>query len=118
MGQGEMVSVRGSLMPLYRLKNVFNLSEGLDDATKGLVISIEANDKICALMVDEIIGQQQVVIKSLGEGIGSIKGLSGGAILGDGRVAPIIDVGGLVHAAQNNIVIKAHAPAHAETSNA
>jgi len=75
---------------------------GLDDPSEALSIVLESNDKCCALMVDEIIGQQQVVIKSLGQGIGSLCGVSGGAILGDGRVAPIIDVAGLIVAAQLN----------------
>jgi len=100
MGRGEMVSVRGTLLPLYRLKSVFNLTNGLDDPAEALAIVLENNDTCCALMVDEIIGQQQVVIKSLGEGIGKIQGVSGGAILGDGRVAPIIDIAGLIQNAQ------------------
>ena len=49
--------------------------------------------------MDEIIGQQQVVIKTLGQGIGNARGVSGGAILGDGRVALILDVGGLIREA-------------------
>ena len=56
--------------------------------------------------MDEIIGQQQVVIKSLGEGVKSIRGVSGGAILGDGRVALILDVGGLIKEATSSKTIR------------
>ena len=96
VGRGEMARVRGSLLPIYRLNKVFGLSEGLDDLQEALLLVLEVNDSRCSLVVDEILGQQQVVIKSLGQGINSIRGVSGGAILGDGRVAPIIDVIGLV----------------------
>ena len=96
VGRGEMVSVRGSLLPVYRLNRLYNLGEGLVDINEALLVVLEANNSRCCLMVDEIIGQQQVVIKSLGRGIGFLPGVSGGAILGDGRVALILDVGGLV----------------------
>ncbi|MCH7791656.1 MAG: chemotaxis protein CheA, partial [Planctomycetes bacterium] len=96
IGQGEVVSVRGSLLPIYRLSQIVNLDEGIDDPCESLLIVLESNDLRCCLLVDEIIGQQQVVIKSLGEGVKSIRGVSGGAILGDGRVALILDVGGLI----------------------
>ena len=96
IGQGEVVSVRGSLLPIYRLSQIVNLDEGIDDPCESLLIVLESNDLRCCLLVDEIIGQQQVVIKSLGEGVESIRGVSGGAILGDGRVALILDVGGLI----------------------
>ncbi|MEQ8850332.1 MAG: chemotaxis protein CheW [Phycisphaerales bacterium] len=95
-GRGEMASVRGSLLPIYRLNRIFNLDEGLEDVSEALLIVLESHDSRCCLLVDEILGQQQVVIKSLGQGLGSIRGVSGGAILGDGRVALIVDVSGLV----------------------
>lgn len=99
VGKGEMVSVRGSILPVYRLNRVLQLDEGATDPDDALLLILESNNTRCALMVDEIIGQQQVVIKNLGEGVGSIRGVSGGAILGDGRVALILDVGGIVQQA-------------------
>lgn len=101
VGRGEVASVRGSLLPIYRLNRIFGLNEGIDDPTESLLIVLETNDSRCCLLVDEIIGQQQVVIKSLGSGLNSMRGVSGGAILGDGRVALIIDVTGLVFQATN-----------------
>ncbi len=95
IGRGEMIDVRGSILPVYRLNRILGLKEGETDPVNALLLILESNNKRCALMVDEIIGQQQIVIKNLGEGIDSIQGVSGGAILGDGRVALILDVGGL-----------------------
>jgi two-component system chemotaxis sensor kinase CheA len=65
-GRGEMVKVRGELLPIHRLNRLFQLSEGIDDPCEALFIILESNDARCCLLVDEIIGQQQVVIKSLG----------------------------------------------------
>ncbi len=95
-GQGEMALVRGSLLPIYRLNRIFDLNEGTTDVCEGLLIVLESNGTRCCMLIDEIIGQQQVVIKRLGQGIEPLRGTSGGAILGDGRVALIIDVSGLL----------------------
>ena len=95
-GRAEMVTIRGAILPIYRLNRVFNLNEGFDDISDALLIVLESNEGKCCLLVDEIIGQQQVVIKALGTGVGKLRGVSGGAILGDGRVALILDIGGLV----------------------
>lgn len=94
--QGEMALVRGSLLPIYRLNRIFDLNEGTTDVCEGLLIVLESNGTRCCMLIDEIIGQQQVVIKRLGQGIEPLRGTSGGAILGDGRVALIIDVSGLL----------------------
>ncbi len=101
-GRGEMASVRGSLLPIYRLTQLFDIPDGIEDPSEALLIVLERNDLRFCLVVDKIIGQQQVVIKSLGEGVSSQPGVSGGAILGDGRVALIIDVGGLMAQSTRN----------------
>lgn len=100
--RGELVMVRGDLLPIYRLNHVLGLQEGINTLTDALLIVLEANGSRCCVSVDEIIGQQQVVIKNLGEAVGSIRGVSGGAILGDGRVALILDVAGIVRQATDN----------------
>lgn len=97
--RGEMVEVRGNLLPVYRAKRVFGLDAGADDIQDGLLVVLEAHNTRFCLLVDEIVGQQQVVIKSLGHGIDPIRGVSGGAILGDGRVALILDVAGIIQEA-------------------
>lgn len=91
-GRGEMVMLRGELMPLYRLHQLFDVPGAIEDPTKALLVVVADGKRRCALLVDELLGQQQVVAKSLGNGIGKIQGISGGAILGDGRVGLIIDV--------------------------
>ena len=60
-----------------------------------MLIVAESEGQPFCLMVDDLIGKQEVVIKSLGEGLGKVPGVAGGAILGDGRVGLILDVGGL-----------------------
>lgn len=92
VGVGEMVNVRGSMLPIYRLNRVLDLHAGRDNITDALLIVMESDDQRFCLMVDEIIGQQQVVIKTLNQTGQKLRGVSGGAILGDGRVALILDV--------------------------
>lgn len=92
VGVCEMVKVRGSMLPIYRLNRVLELHEGMDQIADALLIVMEADDSRFCLMVDEILGQHQVVIKTLTQTGQQLKGVSGGAILGDGRVALILDV--------------------------
>ncbi len=97
--QGEVIKVRGSILPVYRLKDVFERDDGTSDISDGILIVLEVNNSRVCLLVDEILGQQQVVIKNLGLQDSHIRGVSGGAIMGDGKVALIIDVEGLVEEA-------------------
>jgi two-component system chemotaxis sensor kinase CheA len=97
--RGECVQVRGSVLPIYRLNRVFAQRDGLEDLTQGILIITEVDGERCCLFVDEILGQQQVVIKSLGAHGGNLSGVSGGAIMSDGRVALILDIGSLVQSA-------------------
>jgi len=91
-GRGEMVMLRGELMPLFRLHRLFGTPGAVEDPTQGLLVIVGDGEQRCALLVDELLGQQQVVAKSLGKGLGKIQGVSGGAILGDGQVGLILDV--------------------------
>lgn len=100
--RGECVHVRGNVLPVYRLKQIFAQQDGLDDLAQGILIVVEADAQRSCLFVDEILGQQQVVIKSLGMPRDRVAGLSGGAIMTDGRVALIVDVGTLVESALGN----------------
>ncbi len=99
-GRGELVMVRGQLIPLVRLYKLFGSVPKTEDPTKSLVVLVQEDDKNCCLMVDELLGQQQVVIKNLGEGLGQVKGVSGGSIMGDGKVSLILDIPGLMELAQ------------------
>ena len=94
-GQGEIIKVRSQLIPLLRLHRLFNTDNGEVHPTQALVMVVEHEGKQQGLLVDDILGKQEVVIKSLGETFQKIKGLAGGTILGDGRVGLILDLAGL-----------------------
>ncbi len=102
-GQGEMVMLRGELMPLFRLHSLFGIDDAISDPTKGLLVVVGEGEKRCSLLVDQLIGQQQVVAKSLGYGLAKIPGIAGGAILGDGRVGLILDTSALVVRARQGV---------------
>ncbi len=94
-GRQEMAMVRGSLLPLVRLHRRFGVKPRFENPWESLLIVSESGGKQFCLMVDELIGKQEVVIKSLGESMANIPGVAGGAILGDGRVGLILDLEGL-----------------------
>ena len=94
-GRAEMVMVRGALLPLVRLNRVFLTGSDRAGSEDEVVVVVESEGQRKAVVVDELLGKQEVVIKSLGSALGQLKGLSGGAILGDGKVGLIIDVAGL-----------------------
>lgn len=101
-GRGEMCMVRQSLLPLYRVHRLLDVRPATEDPTATLVVIVQDDTRRCCLLVDELLGQQQVVIKSLGDGVGKIPGVSGGAILGDGNVSLILDVAGLIDLASRS----------------
>ena len=90
-GRGELVMLRGELMPIFRLHRLFGIHSAIEDPSQGLLVVVGDEDRRCALLVDELLGQQQVVAKSLNQAVGKIPGVSGGAILGDGQVGLILD---------------------------
>jgi len=94
-GRQEMALVRGTLLPVIRLHQRFHVHPRHEHPWESLLIVAESGTKLFCLMVDELIGKQEVVIKSLGEGMRHITGVAGGAILGDGRVGLILDPEGL-----------------------
>ena len=99
--RGECVRVRGAVLPIYRLKRIFCQESGFDDLTAGILIVVEVDGENSCLFVDEILGQQQVVIKNLGQALGTVKGVSGGAIMGDGKISLILDIPGLIELSQH-----------------
>ena len=91
-GRGEMVRLRRDVLPLVRLHRLLDVHGASEDPTAALLMVVGAGDRRCALLVDAILGQQQVVAKPVTAGIGAVPGVSGAAILGDGRVGLILDV--------------------------
>ncbi len=94
--QGLMLSLQGKLIPLFRLASLYNVETLEQDQSQALVVVVEDEGRQAALFIDELIGRQQVVIKTLGEAMRDIPGISGGAILPNGRVGLILDIGGLL----------------------
>jgi two-component system chemotaxis sensor kinase CheA len=94
-GEGHLLRVRGEYLPVVALHEVFNIKNAVTDFTQGIVVIIEAEGKKTALVVDELLGQHQVVIKSLESNFRKVQGISGATIMGDGRVALILDVSAL-----------------------
>jgi two-component system, chemotaxis family, sensor kinase CheA len=95
-GQACMVQVRDRLYPLLHLGEVFGITGARQRISEGTVIICHDNGRVVALAVDELIGKQEVVIKGLGEMFRNVRGIAGGAILGDGRIGLILDTGGLL----------------------
>jgi two-component system, chemotaxis family, sensor kinase CheA len=92
----EVIMIRDKALPLLRLHRIFGVRPKSEDPTQGLVVIVEYEGRQAALFVDELLAQQQVVIKSLETNFSKIEGVAGATILGDGRVALILDVPGLV----------------------
>ncbi len=98
-GRGEVFSFRGDYLPILRLHALFGVEPHTRALDEGLVVVAEGDGRRVGLFVDDLLGQQQVVIKSLEANYGHIDGISGATILGDGSVALILDVPGLIRAA-------------------
>jgi len=95
-GRGAMVSVRGTLVPLLRLADQLHIHDAVADPTQGIVMVLEAGQDCRCVLVDDLVGKQEVVIKSLGETFRDQQEFAGAAILGDGRVGLILDTTALV----------------------
>jgi two-component system chemotaxis sensor kinase CheA len=91
-GGGEVIVLRGEPLPLARLSRLLGIDRGNDAAATGLAVIVENRGKRLALLVDELLGQQQVVIKSLETNFRKVEGAAGATILGDGQPALILDV--------------------------
>jgi two-component system chemotaxis sensor kinase CheA len=94
-GAPRLVQVRDSLLPLVSLGELFGLPHEADPCRATVVVIEDAGSRV-GLVVDALLGKQEVVVKSLGETFASVRGLAGGAILGDGRIGLILDAHGIV----------------------
>lgn len=92
----EIVSIRGELLPVIRLHHLYQVKTECLDLEEGILIVVENDEKKCCLFVDEVIGQQQIVIKGLSSYLGRVQGISGCAILGDGDISMILDINDLI----------------------
>jgi two-component system chemotaxis sensor kinase CheA len=98
-GTGEVLDHRGKILPLHRLHRRFGIAGAIENPWEAIIVIVENNGRAHALLVDDMVSKQEVVIKPLGGFLQSLAGISGGAILGDGNIALILDPGSLFQAA-------------------
>jgi two-component system chemotaxis sensor kinase CheA len=98
-GRGEVFTFRGDYVPVIRLHELFGVEPRSRELEQGLIVIVEGEGRRVGLFVDDLLGQQQVVIKSLETNYGHIDGVSGATILGDGSVALILDLPGIIRRA-------------------
>lgn len=95
----EMMMVRGQCFPILRLHDIYHVQTEVTDFTDGIIIMVEQDNKTLCIFADELIGQQQVVVKALPTYIRNtkkVKGLAGCTLLGDGSISLILDIAGLI----------------------
>ena len=96
IGQGDLLAIRGEYVPLLYLHSHFGVASAITDPSRGTVMIVESEGEgRIGLVIDELVGQQQVVVKSLEANYDPVEGISGATILGNGQVALILDIGGL-----------------------
>ncbi|MBK8477533.1 MAG: chemotaxis protein CheA [Opitutaceae bacterium] len=98
-GRGEVLDLRGKIIPLHRLHEKFGIQPRAHNPAEGIVVVVELSGRTSGLLVDEMVSKQEVVIKSLGALMQGLPGVAGGAILGDGNIALILDPASLLSAA-------------------
>lgn len=96
MGSNEMVRIRDSVLPVLSLGKLFNLKSMIHETSDGVLILAEAHGKKLALLVDQLVGQREAVVKPIPNMFRHVKGISGCSIMGDGEMSLILDIGGLV----------------------
>ncbi len=103
--RGEMVRLLDNFYPIIRAKDIFQMDEGCDSIEEGILMWLEAGERSYCLFVDELLGEQQIVVKPLPSYVNSFNikhyGINGCSILGDGSISIILDVANLYNAAQN-----------------
>ncbi len=99
-GKGEMINTRGHLIPLVRLDKIFEMKGDAVNPWDGLVVIVENKNQLKGLLLDELLGKDEYVIKSLGNSFQNVKGFAGGTIMGDGKIGLIFDISELFEFSQ------------------
>ena len=102
----EVIKVRNDVLPIIRLHDQFDIEPDSKNLLDGIMIIIEAKNKKVCLFADEIVVQQQAVVKGLGDYIGKVPGVTGCMILGDGGIGLILDIDGLLEMSENTLLLK------------
>ena len=92
----EVIHLRGTVIPLIRLADILDVESSKSPEENMVVVIVKKGDRLAGLVIDELMGQQEIVIKSLGKYINKSKIISGATILGDGEVALILDANALI----------------------
>jgi two-component system chemotaxis sensor kinase CheA len=98
-GRGEIFVLRGEQLPLLRLSRLFHIAGAVEEPVNGIVVVTETDGHRFGVLVDDVVGQQQVVVKSIERNYRKVESVMGATILGDGRVAFIVDVAELLRVA-------------------
>ncbi|MDY7575355.1 chemotaxis protein CheA [Actimicrobium sp. CCI2.3] len=101
-GQGQVIKVRGEYLPLIPLHQMFGIAPRYTNPSEGIVVILESEGRKAGLFVDDLVGQQQVVVKNLESNYRKVAGISGATILGDGGVSLIVDVAALLRSSRHN----------------
>ena len=99
-GRGQVLKVRGEYLPLIALHAVFGIEPRSVEPADGIVVILESEGRRAALLIDDLVGQQHVVVKNLEANYRKVSGISGATILGDGGVSLILDVAALVRSSR------------------
>jgi two-component system chemotaxis sensor kinase CheA len=99
-GKGRVIKVRGEYLPVVPLYQMFGIEPAHTDPSKGIIVIVESDGRKAGLFVDELVGQQQVVVKNLESNYRKVTGISGATILGDGGVSLILDVSALLRSSR------------------
>ncbi|OEZ97371.1 chemotaxis protein CheA [Duganella sp. HH101] len=99
-GKGRVIKVRGEYLPLVPLYQMFGIAPRFTDPCQGIVVIIETDGRKAGLFIDDLVGQQQVVVKNLESNYRKVAGISGATILGDGGVSLILDVAALIRSSR------------------
>ncbi|QYF92490.1 chemotaxis protein CheA [Massilia sp. PAMC28688] len=99
-GRGRVIKVRGDYLPLVPLHQMFGIVPRHTNPCDGIVVILESDGRKCGLFIDELVGQQQVVVKNLESNYRKVTGISGATILGDGGVSLILDVSALMRSSR------------------
>jgi two-component system chemotaxis sensor kinase CheA len=109
VNQASLVAVRGEQLPIVRLEDVVKLPASDTPRPEPLCLVVEVDNRRAALLVDSLVGQQQLVVKSLDTNLHSVPGIAGATILGDGRVALILDVATVTRVSASRARVRAPA---------
>ncbi|MCF7886308.1 MAG: chemotaxis protein CheA [Candidatus Marinimicrobia bacterium] len=107
--KGEVIKFQDEMVPIFRLGEFFHIQDTKNELTEGIVVIVESDGKRVGIFTDRLLSQEQIVIKSLSDALKSVPGVAGGTIMPDGKVALILDIGGLVEYSRNGTKVKQEA---------